>query len=110
MTNGGDNRALQFESIFQMRAGRLVGNSSFMKRPEEPVATSVPGEHPPRPIGAMGGRRKPDDESTRPGIAEAGNRSTPVFFELKRPSLLDCHLLAPLDQPGTAFAGNEAVI
>ena len=62
-------------------------------------ARPIAGEHPARSVGAVSGRREPDDQASRMRVAEPGHRSSPVRFIGERAPFLDGHPLAPGDQP-----------
>ena len=49
-----------------------------VQRGEQHVAAAVAGEHPPGAVGAVRGRRQPDDQHPRIGRAEPRNRPAPV--------------------------------
>ena len=71
----------------------------------EPVAAAVAGEHPPGAIGAVRGRRQPDDERCAgQSSPKPGDRPTPVLLVGEGAPLLDRHLLAPRDQAWTGPA------
>ena len=76
----GDARSDQHLTVIDRNGMRLGCKASPMHGSEEPVATSVSGEHAPGPVGAMGCRRQSDDEDTRMRIAESRDPPPPVLL------------------------------
>jgi hypothetical protein len=56
-----------------------------VQRVIQPVTTGITSEDPAGAVAAMGGRSKADDEETRGGIPESGNRPAPVLLPGKFP-------------------------
>ncbi len=74
---------------------------------EQEVPGRVAGEHPTRPVAAMGGRGEADDEDPRRGVAEPGHRPAPVRLVAESSDLLAGDAFTPLDEPRTAAAGDD---
>jgi len=100
----GDPRAAERQPVVAVDALRLIGVPGPPKRPIEPIAAAVTGEHSPGAIGAVGSGRQSDDEQPSRRGSEPRNRSTPVLLISIRGPLLACDLLSPLDQPWTGAA------
>ena len=71
------------------------------------AAGVVTGEDAARAVAAVGGRREPDEQEPRRGIAEAGHRPSPVDVVAMPRDLRACHLLAPFDQSWAAPTGRD---
>ncbi len=78
-----------------------------MKRGPQEIARPVAGEDSPGPVAAVRRRGEPDDEDPRLGIAEAGQRTTPVRLVREARDLLAGDSFAPLDETRTAAAGDD---
>src|SRR5207244_1314260 len=76
-------------------------------RPDEPRSGSIPGEHPPGPVGAVGRRGEPDDQQPRPRIAEPRDRLPPVrpSGKLALPPRGDARTVAA--EPGAGGARDD---
>ena len=85
-----------------------LASPAAIQRGEEEVARPVAGEDPPGPVAAVGGRREPDDQDPRRGIAEARDRVDPsTSRRAKRATSRAADPLAPGDEPRTAPAGGD---
>lgn len=80
-----------------------------MNRAEKEVARLVSGEDPPRPVAAVRRGRQPDDQQTRPRIAERGKRPAPVLLAAEAAGRTPCGLLSPRDEAWTSAARDDAV-
>ncbi len=78
-----------------------------MKRGPQEITRPVAGEDPPRAVAAVRRRGEPDDEDPRLGIAEAGQRTTPVRLVREARDLLASDSFAPLNEARTAAAGDD---
>ncbi len=103
----GDVGAGQLQAVVGRDRRRLVGEAEPVERPEEPVAGTVPGEHPAGAVPAVRRRREPDHEDTGTRIAEAGYGASPVVVVSERRALLTRDLLAPLDEPRAGAAVDD---
>jgi hypothetical protein len=86
-----------------------VRETDGMNRAEKEVARLVSGEDPPRPVAAVRRGRQPDDQQTRPWIAERGKRPAPVLLAAEAAGRTACGLLAPRDEAWTPPARDDAV-
>ena len=107
---GDDVRAVQPQPVVARDRLGLVGQPDPMQRREQEVARAVAGEDPAGPVAAVRGRREPEDQHARGGIAEPLHRPAPVVPVAERRPLLARHLLAPLDQPRAAAAVDDRLI
>jgi hypothetical protein len=88
----------ELQSVAPPLRRRLVGEPGAVHRPVQPVAGSIPGEHPPGPVGAVRRRGETEHQHPCPEVAEAGHRSRPVLVLAVRRPLDDADLLAPGDE------------
>ena len=89
---------------------RLIRKTRRVQRAVKPIAAAIAGKHSARPIPAMGGRRKTNDQKTRLGVTEAGQRFSPIFQSLITSWRFFRDGLTPADQTWTLFAANDAFI
>ena len=75
-----------------------------MEGSEEPIATSVAGEHPPGAICAVSTGGEADDEDRGSIGAETRDRGTPIGVIGVGRALDDRDILSPGDQPRTGAA------
>src|SRR5262245_46921054 len=78
--DAGDVSVAQLEPVGSAHRAGLVGKAGLMERPIQPVTRPVAREDPSRPIGAMRGRREPDEHQAGRRVAEACDRLPPVFL------------------------------
>src|SRR5262245_46026237 len=71
------------------------------------TAGAIAGEHAAGAVGAVRGRRQPDDQQPRRRITEARHRSRPVRFIAVGTPLLAADPLTVLAQPWTALARDD---
>jgi hypothetical protein len=88
----------------------LICETRFVQRSKEPVATSIPGEHTPGAIAAVGGRRETYYEQSRSRIAEAWDWLGPIVVICKAPNFLDPHALSPLNETRAKPARDYAIL
>ena len=105
--DGGDVGVAQPQPVAAPLGLGLVGEAGPVQRRVEPLAGAVAGEHPPGPVGAVGGRRQADDRDPRGGVAEAVQRPRPVVLAAVATRRVGGARLAPLDQPRAAPAGVD---
>jgi len=70
----------QCQSIIPVSRGCLGCNSSAIESGKEPVAATIPSEHPACSIRAMSGRSKTHDEVSRVRVAKNRNGSCPILL------------------------------
>ena len=74
------------------------------------TAATVTGEDPSRAIRAVGRRRKSENQYTRSGIAESGNRSAPVSVVAKGGTLHPRDISAVRAKPCALVACDDVVM
>src|SRR5580704_12878689 len=84
---GPDPGVQQALAVPRPDAVRLGRQAAAMKRGEQHVSAPVPGEDPPGPVPAVGGRRQAHDQDARVLVTPAGDRAPPVRFVAVRPAL-----------------------
>ena len=107
MHGGGDPNSAQHETVVGRRTAGLVRVPGSKEGVEEPVTGSVPGEHPARPVRAVGGGSESDDVEPGAWIAESRHRASPVSLTLKRASWVRREALAPVDEAGTPLTLDD---
>ena len=109
---GRDERVAQLSAHRPaMLRGGDVRETGAMQRGHQEVAgpaDAVAGEDAAGAVGAVRGRRQPDDQQARARIAEPGHRSRPVGVVAKGPALLAADPLAVLPQPRTPLARRRS--
>lgn len=106
----GDVDPVENESVVAMGTRRLAGESRTVQRRVEKVAGPVAGEGASGAVSAVrAGREAEDDERSR-GIAEPGDRLSPVTFVEVATSLRARDLFAPGHEPRARGAAHEARI
>lgn len=110
MADCGDQDASQGEPVVSGGGRRLVSEPRAKEGSVEPVAATVAGEHPPRPVGAVRGRRQADDEPGRLWVAEVWHRTAPIGFVCERLALFMRDLCSPFAEPGALLARDDASI
>src|SRR5690606_12695317 len=81
-----------------------------VQRRVQEVPRAVTGEHPPGPVGAVGGRGQADDDDRGVRVAEGRDRLAPVLLVPEGGPLLPGHLLPPLHQAGARPAGDHLLL
>jgi hypothetical protein len=102
----GSDHAL--EPVVPSGRRRLVCEPGAVQRPEQPVAGQVAGEDAAGAVAAVRGRGEPDDQQRRVHRAESRYRPAPVLLVRERGPLLACDALAPLHEPRTPAAADDA--
>jgi len=94
----GDEGVAQTKPVVAVHRRRLVRKAGPVERPVEPVPALVAREDAARAVPAVRGRGETDDEHSRAGVAETGNRPPPVRPVAEAGDLLARHALAVLDE------------
>ena len=96
---GGHPGIAEREAVVDRHRCRLVRQPRPVHRPEEPVARTVPREHPAGAVRPVRGRRQPEHKDPRRRIPEPGDAAPPVLTAAVGRSLVPGDRLAPLDEP-----------
>jgi hypothetical protein len=107
---GRDVAVAQSQLVAAGSRSRLVGPAIPMQCGVQPVAAGVSGEGAAGPVAPVSAGCQSYDQQTRVGIAEAGNRPTPVLLVRKLPSPRLSDPAAVVTQPGAELAGGDAII
>src|SRR5207237_5717400 len=97
----------KLKAIVTRHARWLIGQAGAMHRAVEPIAGTVAGEDAAGAVTAVRRRRKADDEDPGSGVAKTGHGPTPVGPFAISGAFFAGDKLTPLDQSGTAEAGND---
>ena len=79
----------------------MIAKSVLEQGREQEVARPIARENSARPVAAVRGRRKADDQNAGLGIAEARDRSLPVFLPREARRRMCRGLVAPCDKTRT---------
>jgi hypothetical protein len=96
---GRNKRVLESEAVARVLRLGLVGKARTVKLRVEKIAGTVSGEHAPRPVRAMSGRRQTDDHQFGLRVAEGRHGPPPVGPIAVRAALSPRNLLAVAHQP-----------
>jgi hypothetical protein len=105
--HGSDTGIDEKESIIAAVRFGLAREAETMKRFVQPIARSVTGKHPSRPVGAMCSRCKTDDEQSSPRTSKGRDRFSPIRLMGKSFGFNRLNLLAMSDQTGAQAASHD---
>ena len=108
--HGGDVGIAQRESVFFVRSRGLRGEAGAVQHAIEKMTGAIAGERAAGAVGAMCARRQAENQHPRVHIAKARYWLGPIVAIAIGAALLTPDLLAVIDQPRTAGAGNEFAI
>src|SRR2546422_970598 len=102
-----DERILQLQAVVATLGRGLRGKSGSIERAHQPLARTITGEHPPRPVASVrGGWEAPDQEFDDP-LPASGKRFAPVLPGSEFPFLDARDTLTVANQAGALPAGDD---
>lgn len=93
MNGGRDVGFLQPESIFSVKAGRLIAEAEAPEGVKEQIAALIAGEHASRPVGTVGTGGKSHNQEAGILLSQRWHWISPVIPICVGSSLLACYLL-----------------
>ena len=100
----------ELEAIAACTGLRLIREAMPMHGLEQPIPTSITGEHPSCAVPTMRSRCQPHDQEPPVWVTERGNRSAPISLIGEPLRLASRHFLPVRDQPRTDPASHHIVL
>lgn len=110
MNGGRDVGFLQSESIFSVKAGRLIAEAEAPEGVKEQLAALIAGEHASRPVGTVGAGGKSHDQQASIRLPQRWHWLSPVIPIRVGSSLLACYLLTMEGQARANLALDDFML
>src|SRR2546426_2152437 len=102
-----DERILQLQAVVATLGRGLRGKSGSIERAHQPLARTITGEHPPRPVASVRGGCEAEDQEFSVRIPESGKRFAPVLPGSEFPFLDARDTLTVANQARALPAGDD---